>query len=176
MQHKLEAEGAVTPSDAANVTELLQDALKHTRGLSHGLYPVAPEPNGLSVALAALAANTSDAFKITCNFHSPQEVAMQDPSTATHVYRIAQEAVRDAIRHGKATRVSIELARKRKSVEIKISDNGITLSQDGRLREDNILWMMQHRARVLGAKLRVQDRHAGGVQITCEIPHQTAPR
>ena len=99
---------------------------------------------------------------------------MRDASAATHVYRIAQEAVRDAIRHGKANRISIELARKHKGMEIKISDNGIALSQDGRLREDNVLWMMQHRARVLGAKLHVRDRHAGGVQIICEIPDQTA--
>jgi two-component system, LuxR family, sensor kinase FixL len=169
MQLSLEASGTRAPDQAEQVTRLLQDAVRHTRGLSHGLHPVEPQPNGLSVALQALADSTTDVFKITCTFRSPQPVEMQDSSSATHIYRIAQEAVRDAIRHGKATRISIELARKRRAIELKILDNGISLSQDGRLREDKVLWMMEHRARVIGAKLHVKQR-SGGVEIRCEIP------
>ncbi len=168
MQQKLQAGGPCEAAHAARVTELLQDAVRHTRDLSHGLYPVEPQPNGLSVALQALAANTTDAFKITCTFRSPQPVEMHDAATATHVYRIAQEAVRDAVRHGKASKIVIELTRKGTEIELKIWDNGISLSQDGRFREDKVLWMMEHRARVIGAKLNVQ-QHRGGVQIKCAI-------
>jgi len=171
MQRTLEASGTCTPAQAAQVTGLLQDAVRHTRSLSHGLYPVEPQPNGLSVALQALADNTADVFKITCSFRSPDSVEMQDASIATHIYRIAQEAVRDAIRHGKASRISIELARKRHAIELKILDNGIRLSQDGRLHEDKVLWMMEHRARVIGARLHVKQCSAG-VEIRCEIPDE----
>lgn len=170
MQQKLEAGGVCTPEQAAQVTELLQDAVRHTRSLSFGLNPVEAQPNGLCVALRSLAESTADMFEITCMFRSPREVEMHDASTATHAYRIAQEAVRDAIRHGKASKILIELTQKPGVIELKISDNGISLGQDGRLREDKVLWMMEHRARVIGAHLRVKQRGAG-IQILCEIPN-----
>ncbi len=176
MERNIQARRPVAPSDAAAVAELLQAAVRHARELSHGLYPVAPEPNGLSVALEALAASTSDLCNVACAFRSVKQVEIRDASASTHVYRIAQEAVRDAVRRGNATRISIDLARKANVVQMKISDNGARLSEDVGLRADNVLWMMQHRAKVLGAKLHVDDRQSGGVRIICEFPDRAMPQ
>ena len=77
------------------------------RSLSHGLYPVSPQPHGLSTALQELAASVSSQFRIKCTFTCSDEPMMLDNSGATHLYRIAQEAIQNAIRHGKASRVDM---------------------------------------------------------------------
>ncbi len=171
IQQKVEARGRVSPDEVAKVTALLQDAIRHTRGLARTLHPVEPLPFGLSVALRDLAAHTADTCRIACTFRSRNPVEIHDPSTATHIYRIAQDAVRDAVRHGKADNIVIELLRNRSGIQLSISDNGIKLSEDGRLREDKVLWMMQHRARVIGARVHAQSCR-GIVRITCDIPDQ----
>jgi len=169
-QQKLVASGVIEPPEVAQVTELLQKALRHARGLSRGLYPVDPQPNGLAVALVDLATNTADVFKIRCTFDCPKPVTMRDPIAATHLFRIVQEAVRDAIRHGKAGQIAIELARTKDTLRVTINDDGIKLGGDGRFREDRVLHMMKQRARIIGAKLSVMSRNGGGVSVVCELP------
>jgi two-component system sensor kinase FixL len=166
MQQRLEAGGAVTASETADVTKMLQEAVRHAKGLSKSLYPVDPQPNGLAVALAELAANTVDVFRVDCDFLLPEPVTLGDSSVATHLYRIAQEAVRDAIRHGKASWIRITLRRRRGAIELSVEDDGLGLHDNGRLRDDMVLPMICHRARVIGAKLEIAPRaHGGGVRL-----------
>jgi PAS domain S-box-containing protein len=169
---KLTSDEPIEPAALTQITELLQVAVRHARGLSRGLCPVDPQPNGLTVALGDLAANTADVFKIRCTFDSPKLVTTHDPVAATHLFRIVQEAVRDAIRHGKAGNVAIELERSKDTLRISVNDDGIGLNDDGRFREDWTLHMMKQRARIIGATLRVQPRSGGGVCVVCELPNQ----
>lgn len=170
LQQKAGARATIDPAELGSVTTLLQDAVRHARCLSHGLYPVDPQPNGLDVALTQLAGDASDLFKIRCIFESPGPVELRQSTVATHLYRIAQEAVREAMHHGKADRVIMTLARNRRMLTLTVSDNGVALSADGRYRHDMVLRMMQHRARVIGAKLQVRDGLGGrGVRVVCEL-------
>lgn len=166
------AEGPVDPSELGRVTQMLQEAVRHARGLSRGLYPVEPQPDGLTVALSQLAANASDFFKVHCEFKQTCPVHLQDATRATHAYRIVQEAVREAIRRGKANHIVIELTEKRGCCVLRVSDNGVDLSVDERYAEDMLLRMMRHRAKVIGAKLEIAARRGGGVSVVCEIPHR----
>jgi PAS domain S-box-containing protein len=168
-QQKASSGGTVDPSDLAAVTDFLQKALRHARGLSRGLYPVGPQPNGLAVALADLAANTTDVFKINCTFDCPVPVTTHDSVAATHLFRIAQEAVRDAVRHGKAGNVAIEMVKTRDVLRVSINDDGLGINEDGRFREDRTLHMMKYRARIIGAVLRLESREGGGAVVTCEL-------
>jgi two-component system CheB/CheR fusion protein len=170
LQQRAAASGSVDPSELARVTHMLQDTVRHARGLSRGLYPVEPQPDGLAVALAQLAANTTDFFKVRCQFHNPRPVDVRDATYATHLYRIAQEAVREAIRQGKASRIMIELTCKGDTCCLSVSDDGIDLSVDGRYREDMVLRMMRHRAKVIGGTLNIGSRPGGGVKLICKIP------
>lgn len=174
MQQRLQTSGNVAPADAAQITTMLQQAVQHARSLSRGLYPVDPQPNGLVVALRQLAAMTADLFKVDCTFECATPVEMDNCSTATHLYRIAQEAVRDAVRHGRAARISVELSESRGGLELSVSDDGLDPSQEGRFSEDMTMGMLRHRARVIGGQLSVRARPGGGAQVTCHLPAQAA--
>ena len=102
----------VDPAELGGITELLQSAVRNARGLAHRLYPVGSQPNALPVALSRLAAHTSERFSIDCQFSSPPAAATPDPIVATHLYRIAEEAVHYAILTAGASRVVIDLKQK----------------------------------------------------------------
>lgn len=175
LQQKAEVYQSVDPAEVATVTSLLQDAVRHTRGLARGLRPVDPQPNGLYVALGQLAIDESERLGISCRFEAPDIVEVRPPSTATHLYRIVQEAVREAVDYGKADRVVIALAQRRRSIVVSITDNGTRLSEDGRYRHDMmVIRMMQHRSRVIGAKLQLSEGPGGrGVRVICELQLST---
>lgn len=169
LQQKAAAGGIIDAAEIRKVTALLNDAIRHGRGLSHGLYPVNPQPNGLSVALSRLALDTSDAHKIDCKFRAANDVEVRDVSVATHLYRIAQEAVREALRQGRANEITIELEHNGQGLTLSVSDNGLPLSSKERYRIEMVARMMQHRARVIGAKLRIESaRSDGGVKVICQ--------
>jgi len=174
MERKLGSAGTVSAQDAAQIRALIQDAVRHARGLSRSLYPVDPQPHGLRVALQQLAADTSDLHKMACEFHSAK-AQLHDSRASTHLYRIAQEAVRDAIHHGMARSITIELLAKDGMLIMSVADNGLKLSEDGRYREKMVLRLMKHRARVIGAKLAVNPRSSGGVKIVCEMAISQPP-
>jgi signal transduction histidine kinase len=91
------------------ITQSLRTTIEHARMLARGLSPVQLESNGLMWALEELASTTEQLFKIRCRFDCGEPVLIQDNAIATHLYRIAQEAIHNAIKHGHATNVSITL-------------------------------------------------------------------
>ena len=94
---------------AERISNLLKQAIEQARAVARGLSPVRPEPEGLGAALKELAAQSSEVFGIKCCFRCPRPVLVDDSEAATHLYRIAQEAVHNAFRHGRAKRITIGL-------------------------------------------------------------------
>lgn len=169
LQQKLEASGQDVSGYAQQINVLLKEAVTQARNLSHGLYPVDPQPQGLMVALKELAATVENVFKIECRFGCPMPVLLRENSVATHLYRIAQEAVQNAIRHGKASKISIELAMVRNFTRLSVKDNGVGFA-DGNAAEAGMgLRTMHHRAQVIGGSLRIQPQRSGGTQVDCEL-------
>jgi len=171
MEQKLNSGGSVGASELEDVTELLQETIRHARGLSRGLYPVGPQANALSVALEQLAADTTDVCMARCQFKCGRPVELQSPGVTTHLYRIAQEAVREAIRQGNASNITITLSRRDKAVTLSVYDNGRSYTSGDRYKDNMALRMMQHRARVIGATLQLQPGPDGeGTLLGCELP------
>ena len=169
LQQKAAAGAIIDAAEIKKVTALLNDAIRHGRGLSHGLYPVDPQPNGLSVALSRLALDTSDAHKMICRFRASDDIEVRDVSVATHLYRIAQEAVREALRQGHANEITIQLEDYGQSLTMSICDNGLPLSSKERYRSEMVDRMMQHRAKVIGAKLRIESSPSNrGMRVICQ--------
>ena len=169
LHRKTTAGATIQASELTKVTVQLNDAIRHGRGLSYGLYPVDPQPNGLSVALSRLALDTSDAHKIVCKFQAPQDIEVRDASAATHLYRIAQEAVREALRHGHAQQITIGLVDDGHTLTLSICDNGLSLLSKERYRSDMAVRMMHHRAKVIGANLRLECTESNrGVRVICQ--------
>lgn len=162
-------------AEAHRIVRLLRRAVEETRRVSRGLSPVRPEPEGLENALRELAAQTANIFGVVCRLRRPKPVLMSDSEGATHLYRIAQEAVTNAVRHGGARRISIGLRRWRGKVILSITDNGKGIGALSPRRRGLGLRVMQYRARLLQGSVTVQRRPEGGTQVRCVAlaPHRS---
>jgi two-component system, LuxR family, sensor kinase FixL len=148
---------------------VLDEAIGQTRNLARGLHPVKSEPNGLTVALNDLASQTRVLFQVQCRFICRQPVLIEDPVVATHLYRIAQEAVTNAIKHGKPGRVQISLTRTPARVNLMVRDNGVGLPARPRKHRGMGLRIMQYRAGVIGGSLAIQKETDGGTTVVCSV-------
>ena len=160
---------------AAKITTLLDSAITQARNLSHALCPVNLAGDGLAVALRALAAYTSHASRVVCGADCSESVFIHDHAVATHLYRIAQEAVQNAVKHSSPTQVFIQLTQDADSSHLGVAENG--LSQGGE-QERNFglgLDIIKFRTTMSGGRLHVQRGPAGGTTITC-IFQQKATR
>ncbi|HMJ65497.1 MAG TPA: sensor histidine kinase, partial [Candidatus Binatia bacterium] len=154
---------------AADIAKLVREAISHTRDLAHGLCPVILEPGGLMLALQELADNTEKLFGVCCRFHCECKVLIDDSAIAIHLYRIAQEAISNAIKHGKANDLIISLTNVSQGMTLSIEDNGTGLPRQRRTRPGMGLHIMEYRARMIGGSLTVQSRAGGGTSVVCSL-------
>ncbi len=182
---------AAAPNNAlAELSDAVRAAAGQARDLARGLNPVNLK-SGLWSALDSLAARVSQSFAVQCSFRWDRVASVRDETAATHLYRIAQEAVGNAVRHGKAKRIEITLAVRGGTLVLAVADNGIgvprsviqgikqglavTPKRPGNKPPGIGLQTMHFRARVLGGAFDVTARKGGGTVITCTIRHEPAP-
>jgi PAS domain S-box-containing protein len=155
--------------EVEEISKHTRQAIAQTRQLAHGLAPVALEAEGLMVALndlATLTSRTGVHCELVC--HAP--VVLRDPIAATHLYRIAQEAVNNALKHAKAKRLTLTLQDLHQSIELTIADDGVGLPASKRTQPGMGLQVMDYRARLVGARLDVKSEPGQGVQIVVTLP------
>jgi signal transduction histidine kinase len=126
-------------------------------------------------ALKDLASATSLNHGVRCRLICSRPVLVDDVARATHLYRIAQEAVHNAIRHGKARSIRIGLAAPDGMVRLSIEDDGRGVRRSARRGKGMGLASMSSRARSLGGRFDIRNRDEGGVIVTCEAPLAPAP-
>lgn len=149
------------------ICAMLREAVAHTRSMARGLVPVKDEPEALWASLVELAERTSALGRARCRFDCTEPVLVCDNAVAGHLYRIAQEAVNNAVKHSGATEVILHLAQENGALRLRISDNGRGLA---RTKSAGMgLQVMQHRARVIGADLAVDSHPGRGVTIACTL-------
>lgn len=170
LHERLRELGLPEAASAQRIARLVRRAVEETRRVSRGLSPVRPEPEGLDSALKELAAQTRNIFSIACQFRRTKPVLILDNEGATHLYRIAQEAVHNAVRHGRAQRISIRLSQRRGEVTLRIVDNGTGIRALSPRRKGMGLRVMQYRAGLLRGALSVQRRGEGGTSVCCVAP------
>jgi len=167
----LKADAATSNPDLAARLKLmgrmLRDAIAQTRSLARGLVPVSDEPDALRIGLAELAETTTAIGPSKCRFECPGPVLFGDRAVAGHLYRIAQEAVNNAVKHARAAEIVIGLAREGSTVRLRISDNGRGLSS---ARGRGLgLGVMKHRASVIGGRLEMTSKKGSGLTIECTV-------
>jgi two-component system, LuxR family, sensor kinase FixL len=155
---------------AAKIVDGLVKALNHVRALSKGLVPVEVDAEGLMVALADLAARTSEMHAVACVFECDEPVAVVDNHSATHLYRLSQETVTNAIKHGHAHHITIRLSNEDRYVTLRITDDGTGFSGNGQEATGSGLRIMRYRAELIRAKLTIDRGAARGTQVTCTLP------
>jgi len=152
------------------LAESLRNSAADARALSHGLHPVDSEPRGLMKALENFAQVTSRMFGVTCEFVCPKPVLLREQSTATNLYRIAQEAVGNAIKHGACARVTMRLQHAgRTHLALTVRDNGSGIPSV-RGKDGMGLQIMHYRASMCGGTLEIRKAAPRGTVIQCRVP------
>lgn len=176
LSRKLAARSAVESPTAEKIGKLVDDAITQARQLAHGLQPVALEASGLTSALRELAGKIEELFHVSCIFDCDNVILVHDNAAATHLYRIAQEAVSNAIKHGKARTIIVELSVLDQRLELRVSDDGIGFSEE-QIKGGGIgMHSMAYRARIMGGMLDVKRGDRRGTVVTCIIPNASAVR
>jgi PAS domain S-box-containing protein len=162
----------LSPAASRSLRELarqLRSTVTQTRQLSHGLSPVALDRDGLVDALRELAESTRTLARTACILECPASVPIEDPLVATHLYRITQEAVNNALKHGQPKRIRIVLGMVRGRIRLEVSDDGhgfITGSADG---SGVGLRVMRYRAGMIGAELQIKSSPGRGTRLVCTV-------
>ena len=170
LEESLEQDAPQNAQMAEKIVAGLRRAHSQVRAISRGLIPVEVDSEGLAAALSDLAADTARNADVDCSFAGDDAVRIGDNHLATHFYRIAQEAIANALRHGRASRVEVSLTREHDVIAMQVRDDGIGFCENN-VNEDGMgLRIMQHRAHLMGATLSVERRAEGGTVIRCDLP------
>jgi len=167
---RLAAKSLPETADAKKIVKLVEDGIALTRNLAHGISPVEIGTEGLVTALHELATNISKVSKIICTFECDAPPLIYDAHTATQLYRVAQEAVNNAIRHGKPKQIVISLSGRKERAELTVEDDGIGLPDDWQKNRGLGTRIMAHRAAIIGGTFSIEPNPTGGTFVKCSIP------
>lgn len=174
LREELAEQGSLGVARAQKIVELIEESIRLSRQSARGLDPMVTDAEGLMVALEEMATTTTQLFRIPCRFECESPVLIHNPGVADHLFRIAQEAVRNAVAHAHARYIAIRLESDEKGLELTIEDDGVGLG-----RNNSGLGMglriMPQRARLIGASFSASSRPGGGTAIVCVLPHAAEP-
>ena len=169
LKEKLSTRGLSEAADATKLVELMEEGIALSRKLAKGLHPVELEAEGLMQALEELAAISSDLFKISCRFDCDSPVLIRDAATSGHLYRIAQEAISNAVKHGKGKNISIQLEALDDGIAMRVKDDGLGLPDSLPRNAGMGLRIMAHRASMIGAIFSAKRDDTGGTVVSCVL-------
>ncbi len=167
LESRLAAQSLPESHDATRIVQGVTNAINLTRALSKGLYPVELEENGLLPALEQLAEYAHGTFGVDCTVVSAGAATVHGKGVAIHLYRIAQEAVSNAVRHGKASRIAISLSAGEQGLDLRISNNGTPLELPESPDSSGMgLRIMKYRADLIGAALNIACEPQGEIVVS----------
>jgi signal transduction histidine kinase len=171
LQQRLEAQGLPEAVEAGKIVMLMNTAIEKTRELSRGLVPVVSGADGLMASLQRLAGEVQDFFSVSCRFVCDVPVLLDDVVAGTHLFHIAQEAVSNAIKHGRATRIVVALSALGDSGRLAIEDNGVGIPSMLNRTSGMGLYIMGYRATIIGGSLEVtREPNGAGTIVKCSFP------
>ncbi|MEZ5385576.1 MAG: PAS domain S-box protein [Prosthecobacter sp.] len=159
--------------EAHRIYELVQAAIVETRRLSHGLSPAAVKNRGVSGGLMLIAETVRENFRRACECHIEEPVLIVNQEAEIHLFRIGQEAVNNAIRHGAATKIHISLRRRTGTqgmLEIRDNGCGMPAKRADKAVEGIGMRVMEHRASLIDGELTVKSKKGRGVSVVCLFP------
>ncbi|HEX7570682.1 MAG TPA: ATP-binding protein, partial [Verrucomicrobiae bacterium] len=152
------------------IAKAVRESISQTRLLARGLSPVTLESEGLMSALAELVLNTEKLFRVRCSFDCPEVVKFNEHAAATHLFRIAQEAVSNAIKHGQAKNISIHLREDAGQLRLRVNDDGVGFPEKFSGGTGMGLRIMQTRIGMVGGTLTIERPPAGGTSVVFAAP------
>jgi PAS domain S-box-containing protein len=170
---KLDSDGSEQAPDAAEIATYVNDAIARTRDLARGFYPIELEKNGLISALHDLAAREHSLFGVECQICTEVKSLMPDLNKAAQVYRIAQEAIENAIKHGEAKKITVRLAKQNGHVNLTVQDDGKGFPKGLPKSRGMGLQIMKYRAGMLAGSFNIKPGVRKGTVVTCSFPDQS---
>jgi PAS domain S-box-containing protein len=157
--------------EALVISKLANKAIALTRDIARMLYPVDIETGGLISALKTLAANTKKTMGVACRFRCGKAVQIKNLVEAKQIYRIAQEAITNAVKHGKAKNINIKLRLTKKGTVLSIENDGLDFPKLSPRRKGLGLKIMKYRTDLIGGSLDIRKGDKGGTVVTCIFPN-----
>jgi two-component system CheB/CheR fusion protein len=172
---QMKEQGTPLAEQAERIAEALGRAENDAHRMAKGLLPVPVNAQGLMTALSQLMNQTRESAHIACEFECSEEVRCHNNSIATHLFRITQEAVQNAVKHARATHIFVELTGHDHLVTLSICDDGVGIPPISTRTAGNGLRSMEYRARLIGADLSVSLAEGGGTIVRCVVPEGANP-
>ena len=170
MADELRKRGQPEAGKAEQIRDMASHAIALTRGLARGIFPVQMDGTGLSTALADLAHTTSELTGISIPFFETGCTNVTDPEVAMHLFRIAQEAMTNALKHGRPKVITIALTKGADSLRLVVADEGKGMDSLKSGARSMGLRSMHYRARALDAELKIETKPNEGTIVSCEVP------
>ena len=170
LAHRLAAKSIPEAAAAQELAVHLQAAVTRAQTIARGLWPLEVSPAALPARLRLLTEGTTKEGEVPCVFHEDPSAVVDDALQATHLFRIAEEAVHNAVRHSSAREIVVRLARDGATVRLSVKDDGQGISADARSSPGLGMRSMRYRASQLGGRLEVRNGPEGGTLVECCIP------
>ncbi len=163
--------GHETEADSSSeINELVREAIRKTRTISKGLHAVGSHPDDLKVALNELVERVRSESDMRCQFRCPKPVLIGDAIMANHLFRIAQEAVNNAVKYSGGTQITVSLSDSDTHIALSVLDNGTGFERLDQEPRGLGLHTMNYRATAIGGFLRISRGKEGGTMVACNIP------
>ncbi len=169
LEGDLRRAAAPNVADTAEIGQMVEQAIVQTRALARGLNPVSVEQQGLAAALLELTRSVEHIYGTRCTFTSKSPVLITDQEVASHVYRIAQESINNAVKHARATCIDVTLTQENDVITLSVRDDGSGMPPEDRRQAGMGLRIMQYRARIIGGVFSVHPGATGGTVVTCRF-------
>ena len=167
---KLGSQGAEGADQVQEIADMVKEADEHARALARGLVPVNIESNGLDNALQELIKKSEKMYEIDIHYSNNQNIELEDNSSAVHLYRIAQEAINNAIKHGKPTTIDVDLNVEDRYATLSVEDNGSGFPESKENGDGMGVRIMNFRAQMIGGNLEINSATGSGTEIICRMP------
>ena len=167
----LKGKSLAESQEAIVISKLANKAIALTRDIARMLYPIDIETGGLISALRMLSSNTEKTMGVTCRFRCGKSVSVKNLVEAKQIYRIVQEAITNAVRHGKANNINIKLRLTKKGTVLSIENNGLDFPKLSPREKGLGLKIMKYRTDLIGGSIDIRKGDKGGTAVTCIFPN-----
>lgn len=177
LANRLRTHGALEATDAEEIARLTNQAVGNIRALARGLRPIGMEDNALTVALSQLARDVTRVYEVECLFGEDEPVHIASTLVSHHLYRIAQEGVHNAVKHGGGSRITVDLVNRGDIITLTVANKGnLRVPSNGSHRDSPGIGIasMRHRASVIGARLTLENTRSDEVRLRVTINHEAA--
>jgi len=171
LARKLNANALPCADDVQEIAEMIHEADEMVRSIARNMVEVDFEKSSLLIALENLCNRTTKLTGVKCDLMVKETVEINDHSMALHLYRIIQEAINNAVKHGKADRIVVRLSRNEHHTSISVDDDGVGFCQDSEKGDGVGLQIMKHRAALMGGILEVTRTEDSVTRIRCIVPN-----